>query len=42
MMQIHHSIIDVLAKDGFDGEIDGHFVLFYGTCGKCKENEKNS
>ena len=34
--------IDVLAKDGFDGEIDGHFVLFYGTCGKCKENEKNS
>ena len=34
--------IDVLAKDGFDGEIDGHFVLFYGICGKCKENEKNS
>lgn len=32
--------IDVLAKDGFDGEIDGHFVLFYGTCGKCKKMKK--
>ena len=29
-----------LAKDGFDGEIDGHSFCFYGTCGNAKKMKK--
>ena len=28
--------IDQIAGAGFDGEIQGHQVLFYGLCQKCK------
>ena len=28
--------IDQIAGAGFDGEIQGHQVLFYGLCPKCK------
>ncbi len=34
--------INVLAGSGFEGEIEGHFTFFYGICGKCKKDEKNS
>ncbi len=35
MENINH--INILAKTGFDGEIEGHFVYFYGTCKNCLE-----
>ena len=28
--------INVLAAQGFDGEIEGHIAYFYGTCPDCK------
>ena len=28
--------INVLAAQGFDGEIEGHITYFYGTCPDCK------
>lgn len=30
--------IDVIANAGFDGEIQGHCIFFYGLCEKCKNN----
>jgi Fur family peroxide stress response transcriptional regulator len=33
--------INVLAGNGFDGDIEGHFAYFYGICGQCKKEEKN-
>ena len=29
--------IDVLAGAGFDGEVEGHTVLFHGKCSNCKK-----
>ena len=34
--------IDVLAGNGFDGEIQGHYTFFYGICGECKKVKKSS
>ena len=31
--------INVLAGQGFDGEVDGHFTYFYGKCPECKKNK---
>ena len=30
--------INVLANQGFDGEIEGHITYFYGKCADCKKN----
>jgi Fur family peroxide stress response transcriptional regulator len=30
------SHIDVIANTGFEGEIEGHTIMFYGKCAKCK------
>ena len=35
MEPLHH--IDILAAAGFSGTIDGHIVLFHGTCPNCKK-----
>lgn len=29
--------LDGLAAEGFDGSIEGHTTLFYGTCSECKK-----
>ena len=28
--------INIIAGTGFDGEVHGHSILFYGKCSKCK------
>lgn len=33
--------IDVLAAQGFDGEIEGHITYFYGKCAKCKHADNS-
>ena len=30
--------INVLANQGFDGELEGHITYFYGKCADCKKN----
>ena len=30
--------INVLANQGFDGEIEGHITYFYGKCADCKKS----
>lgn len=30
--------INVLANQGFDGEIDGHVAYFFGKCANCKHS----
>ncbi len=34
--------IDVLAASGFKGEVDGHYVWFWGLCPLCLEKKNNS
>lgn len=31
--------IDVLAGNGFEGKIEGHFAYFYGICEECVKDE---
>ena len=31
--------INVLAGQGFDGDVDGHFTYFFGKCPECKKNK---
>ena len=33
--------IDEVAANGYDGEIDSHTIIFYGTCADCKKKEEN-
>ncbi len=33
--------INVLAAQGFNGEIDGHIAYFYGNCPDCLKERKN-
>lgn len=33
--------VDVLAANGFQGDIEGHSIWFYGTCEKCKTKKRN-
>lgn len=32
--------INLIAKAGFDGEIEGHTIFFYGICKKCKRHKQ--
>ncbi len=34
--------INILANQGFDGEIEGHITYFYGTCADCKKKHEAS
>ena len=34
--------INILANQGFNGEIEGHITYFYGTCADCKGKHEAS
>lgn len=34
--------INVLANQGFDGEIEGHITYFYGKCADCKKKARRA
>ncbi|MDD6232361.1 Fur family transcriptional regulator [Frisingicoccus sp.] len=40
LMNLDVSIIDQMARKGFDGEIYGHQLYFFGICSQCKENKE--
>ena len=47
VLDLHMDEIDIVnetARKAFDGIIEGHSTIFYGTCGNCisKNNSKNS
>ena len=31
--------INILAEQGFDGDVEGHFAYFFGTCPECKNKK---